>query len=244
MEELTRAVQYSLRFYFDRLGLIILFSMPFILSFMMLSLVSAPTYQAIGGLFSRTGSIPELSFSDIIIIVLAYIISFFIIADTITNINLIIRSKRTLTMASSEVFGAMGKYATRIFYIFTLMLLLIALVQLLLFDNPFKSWLFPIFSFVLSFFLFFVPPAVIIDEEDTPGAIRKSVSMALRKPWFIVLWSLIGLVSLSIVKILADFILPHSLSSYAVFLFNSLFLLPFLIILQTQMYMEKYPLAK
>jgi len=244
MEELTRAVQYSLRFYFDRIGLIILFSLPFLLSFAMMAFVPAPTYQALGGLFSRTGSIPEITYLDIIIIAAAYIVSFFIIADVITNINLVIRSKRTLNMTPTEVLKAMGRYATRIFYIYTIMMLLLLVAQLIFYDVQYKSWFFSVFAFILSFFFFFVPPAVVIDEEDTPGAIRKSVGMALSKPGSILFWAFIGLFSLSFTKILADVILPHTISPYAVFLFNSLFLLPFLIILQTQLYMEKYPLAK
>jgi len=85
---------------------------------------------------------------------------------------------------------------------------------------------------------------VVIDEEDTAGAISKSVGMAVRKPKFVLAWSVIGLVSLSILKLFFDFVLPHSVSPYAVFFINSIFVLPFLIVLQTAMYMEKYPLAR
>jgi len=244
MEELSRVIQYSFRFYMERLKVILLFSIPFLLAFAMLALVPAPTYQAIGGLFSRTGSIPELSSLDIVIIAAAYVLSFFIIADVITNVNLVIRTKRTLTIASSEVLAAMGRYAIRIFYIYTLMLLLIFIAQLVLYDNPLKSWLFPLFTLALSFLLFFVAPAVVIDEEDTAGAIRKSVSMASRKPLFVLAWAAIGLGAMSLAKVLSDLVLPHSVSPYLVFFFNSLFVLPFLIVLQTQMYMEKYPLAR
>jgi hypothetical protein len=244
MEELTRVLRYSLQFYMERLKILALFSIPFLLAFVMLSLVAAPTYQALGGLFSRTGSIPELTLLDIIIIAIAYVVSFFIIADVITNVNLIIRSKRTLNITTTEVVSAMGRYAVRIFYIYTIMMLLIFIAQLVLYDNPFKGWLFPLFTMLLSFLLFFVAPAVVIDEEDTAGAISKSVGMALRKPGYVLAWAVIGLAVLSVIKVLSDLVLPHSLSPYVVFLFNSIIVLPFLIVLQTAMYMEKYPLAR
>ena len=244
MSELSRAIQYSIEFYTKRLGIIVLFSIPFLLAFAMLSLVSAPTYQALGGLFSRTGSIPELSITDIVIIAIAYIVSFFIIADAVTNVNIIIRSQRTLTITSKEVLAAASKYAIRIFYIYTIMLLLIFIAQLVLYGNPLSAWLFPLFLLVLSSLLFFIAPAVVIDEEDSAGAIRKSVSMAMRKPMFILVWAIIGLIALSVPKVIFDLALPHWLSPYLVFLINSLFVLPFLLVLQTQMYMEKYPLAK
>lgn len=244
MSELGRVIRNSLHFYTKRLKLIVLFSIPFLLAFAILSLVAAPTYQALGGLFNRTGSIPELSILDIVLIAIAYILSFFIIADTITNVNLIIKAKRTRNFTTTEVFKAMGIYATRIFYIYTIMLLLIFVIQLAIYDNPLKTWLYPLFTFLLSFFLFFVAPAVVIDGESTAGAISKSINMAMRKPGFILTWAVIGLVLLSALKVLADFIFPYTISAYIVLFFNSLFVLPFLIVLQTQMYMEKYPLAR
>lgn len=244
MGELSRVIRYSLLFYFRRLKLIFLFSIPFLLAFVLLLIVQAPTYQALGGLFNRTGSIPELSILDIILIGIAYIVSVFIIADTITNVNLIIKAKRTRNFTSSDVLSAMGKYASRIFYIYTIMLLLIFVVQLLLYENPFKEWIYPLFTFILSFLLFFVAPAVVIDNERTFSAVTKSIDMALKRPGFIVAWTLIGFVLLSFLKVFSDLILPASISPYAVLFVNSLFVLPFLIVLQTQMYMEKYPLAR
>ena len=244
MSELGRVIRYSLGFYLSRLNIILLFSVPFLLAFLIFAMVSAPTYPALGGLFNRTGSIPELSIVDILVIAVAYTISFFIIADTITNVNLIVRSSRTRTMNPREVLAAMQVFATRIFYIFTIMLLLVYVAQLVLFENSFRNILFPLFTLIMSFLLFFVAPAIVIDGEDVAGAIVKSANMALRKPVFIFAWAMIGLVSLSVVKVLFDFVLPHSYSPFAVLFVNSLFVLPFLIVLQTQMYMEKYPLAR
>jgi hypothetical protein len=243
-DEFSRTFRYALEFYFKRLGIIVVFSIPFILAFLIPALVPAPTYLALGGVFLRTGSIPELSIIDMIFTALAYAIAVFLIADTIVNINLVVRAKRTLTSIGYEVVQAMGTYATRIFYIYTMLLLLMFIAQLVTYDNPFQSWLYPIFTFLLSCLLFFVPPAVVIDNSDTPSSIRRSVSMAIQNPHFVLLWTVVALVSLSIVKILGDLIFSNPFSGYFVLLVNSLILLPFLTILQTQMYMEKYPLAR
>jgi hypothetical protein len=139
---------------------------------------------------------------------------------------------------------AMGTYATRIFYIYTIMMLLVFVAQLLLYETSLKVWLYPIFTFLISFLLFFVAPAVVIDGARTVDAISKSRRMARKKPGFVIAWSVIGLVMLSVLEILFDLILPHSIAPFAVLFFNSLFVLPYLIVLQTQMYMEKYPLAR
>ncbi len=243
-DDLSRTFKYARDFYLKRLGLIIVFSVPFILAFLIPVLVPAPTYLALGGVFLRTGSIPELSLLDIIITGAAYALAVFVISDTIVNLNIIIRSKRTLTSIKHEVMSAMGTYATRIFYIYTMVLLLMFIAQLLTYDNPLQPWLYPLFTLVLSFLLFFVPPAVVIDNSDTPTAIRRSVSMSLRNPHFVLIWIFISLLGLSLVKLAADFVFSNPFSGYFVLLVNSLLLLPFLTVLQTQMYMEKYPLAR
>jgi hypothetical protein len=243
-DDITRTFKYAIRFYLKRLGLIILFSIPFIFAFLIPVIVSTPSYLSLGGVFLRTGSIPELSFLDIILTAIAYAVAVFLIADTVVNINLIVRSKRTLNVVTQEVLSAMGTYAMRIFYIYTLALLLLFVVQLLTYENPLQTWIFPIFALLLSYLLFFVPPAVVIDNSSTPMALRRSVYMALKNPHLFLIWTLLSLVVLSLLKLLGDMVFSSPFSSFFVLLVNSLLLLPFLTVLQTQMYMEKYPLAR
>ncbi len=240
-DELIRIFQYTTKFYLERLKLIIIFSIPFIISSLLLLLVAAPTYNALGAPYLRIGSIPELSIIDLVITAAVYIVSVFIIADTIVNVNIIIRAKRTLTSIKSEVIQALSKYATRIFYIYTLMLLLSFIAQLLLYSHPLQSILYPAFLLIMSFFLFYVAPAVVIDNSSTADAIRRSASRAIRNPSLVFIWAFSGLIALSVLSLVTSFI-PYG--SYIALLVNSLFVLPYLIVLQTQMYMEKYPLAR
>ncbi|MBU0591493.1 hypothetical protein KKF81_07285 [Candidatus Micrarchaeota archaeon] len=243
-DDLYRIFKYTIEFYLKRLRLIQIFSIPFILAFGILALVPAPTYMSLGGVFLRTGSIPELSILDLLITAAAYAIAVFVVADTIVNINLIVRSKRTFTETKKEMVDAIGKYATRIFYIYTLVLLLLVIVQLLIYEFPFQNWIYPIFSLLLSFLLFYVAPAVVIDHSDTAHAIKRSIYVALKAPHLILVWILIGLFCTSFLKVTGDLVFSSTYSGYFVLLVNSLIVLPFLTVLQTQMYMEKYPLAR
>jgi len=242
--EFSRVFKYATDFYLRRLALIMVFSIPFVLAFLIPVLVPAPTYVALGSVFLRTGSLSELSLLDIGITAVAYALTVFLIADTIVNVNIVVRSKRTLTAIKKEVAKAMTTYAARIFYIYTLMLLLLFIVQLLTYENPLQPWIYPLFAFALSFLLFFVPPAVVIDHSDTPTAIKRSAKMALRAPHMVIIWTVLSLALLSLVKVIGDFVFASPYSGYFVLLANSLVVLPFLIVLQTQMYMEKYPLAR
>jgi len=106
--ELTRAFGYATRFYLERLRLILLFSIPFIAAFLIPVLVPAPTYLALGGVFLRTGSFPELGILGLFVAIAGYAVALFLIADTIVNINLVVRSKRTLTQIKSEVLAPLA----------------------------------------------------------------------------------------------------------------------------------------
>ncbi|MEW6722224.1 MAG: hypothetical protein AB1324_03105 [Candidatus Micrarchaeota archaeon] len=243
-DDITRSFRYAAQFYLKRLALIVIFSIPFLASVLILWAVAAPTYGALGGIFLRINSLPELSLIDIAIIAAGYLIAMFVIADTIVNINIIVRSKRTLTSIRHEVLKAMGSYAMRIFYIYTLALLVMLVAQLILYDNPLQPWIYPLVSLALYSLLFFVPPAVVIDNSDTPTAIRRSAAMCLKNPHMILIWAAGALLALSLVKALSDIVFATPFSGYFVLLVNSLIVLPFLTVLQTQMYMEKYPLAR
>ena len=243
-KDLSRVFNYSLEFYLKRLNLIVLFSLPFIVAFLIPVFVAAPNYLALGAVFLRTGSISDLSILDVVITALAYAVSLFLIADTIVNVNIIVRSKRTLTQIESEIFSSIRTQGMRIFYIYTLMLLLFFIFQLLTYENPFQSWLYPLITFIISFLLFFVPSAVVIDNADTPTSMKLSAQAALNKPHFVFMWIFIALIALIVPKLIGDLLFQGYLSEYFVLLINSLITLPFLIVLQTQMYMEKYPLAR
>lgn len=242
--DFSRIFRYSVQFYLEKQKMISLFSIPFILAFLILILASAPTYLGFGGVFLRTGSLPDMSVADLTITLLGYGIAVFLISDTIVNINLIVKSKRTMTEVKSDVIKAMSTYALRIFVIYTIMLAIMFLLQVTLYESPMQSVLYPAVLLILSLALFFVAPALVIDEASIFDAIIKSIDRVMRKPAFAVAWILIGFLALSLTKLIGDLLFSGTFSGYFVLLVNSLLVLPFLTVLQTQMYMEKYPLAR
>ncbi len=243
-ENFLRVFRYSTEFYLERLHLIMLFSIPFIFAFLIPVFVAAPTYLALGGVFLRTGSIPDLSILDLLVAIAGYAISMFLIVDTIININIIIRSKRTMTEIKNEIVTSIAKHATKVFVIYTAIVVVLFILQVVLYESPLQSIIYPLCVLGLSFFTFFAAPAVVIDNYDSITAIRRSVDMAFKKPMMIFAWTIICLFVLTVLVVFFDFLLPYPYAGFMVLIFNSLFLLPFLVVLQTQMYMEKYPLAR
>ncbi|NYZ76775.1 hypothetical protein H0O02_00475 [Candidatus Micrarchaeota archaeon] len=242
--EFGRTFGYALDFYLQKVAIVALFSIPFLVAVLIAWLVAAPTYLAAGALFIRTGSIPELSALDIALSVIGYAIIMFIISDTIVNITILVRSRRTLNETTSEMLAAMKHHATRIFYILTIAVLVEFLLQLLLYDNPLRTWIYPIAMLIFFFFVSFSMPAVVIDNASTAHAIEYSIRFAMRKPILVILWMLTLFILLGGTMVLSYYILSAPFWIYLVLLLNSIVFLPFMLILQTQLYMEKYPLAR
>lgn len=246
--DIKRIFGYAWQFYKSRLNYIVVFSIPLFVVLFILLTVQAPTYTAVGAPHLRTGSFPDLTDRpfDIVIIIVGYLIAVLVTAETIININLLIKSKRMLTNPSREILAGLGKYAFSITAYLVILFLISSVTQLVTFEKPGQRFIFPLIVFVLSFFLFFTPQAVVIDDEDTLSAMRHSFNLARRKPLLILSWVLFATVLLTILGyffVELNFI-PEPFSSFIYVALHVLFIIPFLLILQTQMYIEKYPLAK
>jgi len=242
--EFRRIFGYALDFYLKRVALVALFSIPFVVAVIIAHLISAETYLAAGSLFLATGRIPELSILDTVFTVIAYAVIMFIISGTIVNINILVRSRRTMTDTTTEMLLSMKTYAMRIFYILTISLLVMSVIQLITYDNPLRTWLYPISMLIFFFFTSFSIPAVVIDNADTATALEHSARFAIHKPFMIIKWMLTLVVLLGITMLFSYYTLSSPFWEYLVLLLNSLVFLPFMLILQTQIYMEKYPLAR
>jgi len=82
----------------------------------------------------------------------------------------------------------------------------------------------------------------VIDGMKLWHAVRSSVVMATKKIPEILAWSLVGLAGITLSELIFLF-LPQPFGIYLTLLFNSVVVIPFLIIYQTFIYMKKYPLA-
>jgi len=245
---LSRIISYSASFYLKRLKLVSIFSLLFIVSYLILLFVDAPTFDALAAVFLRTGSIPELSGIHIFLIVFGYLFSTFIAADAITNVNLIIKSQRTLTDIPKKVMAALGTYAVKMFYLLTIFLLIVFTMNLATFEMEGASVIYPLSIFILYLFFLFIPiPAVVIDNYDAFEAIGYSIKAFMRNPIttfiYYLVWTVIGLLILTVFGFILYNLLPGLWARAILMLINFVFVLPFLLILQTHMYMEKYPLA-
>lgn len=234
-------LSHSFEAYLKNIRLISFFAIPSLLAFFIPTLVNTPVFAALGGTFLRTGSIPDLQAADFGVIILALLSSLYLMSFAIANINIVIKSQRTSTGIKDEVIkkGLTG-HTLNVFLLFLLGTIALLIVQLLTFEMGAQSWLSPLLSLAVWMPLFFAPAALVIDEMRPFRAAQKSFSLVFSKLPYVLLWLVSSLVILSVLDMAFLALLPHKAGSLAVLLINSLVIMPFLVVFQTQIYMSKY----
>lgn len=230
----------SLKSYAKNAKLISFFSIPSLVAFLIPAMVNTPVFSALGGSFLRTGSIPDMTGADLGIVIFGVLVSLYLVSFAIVNINIVIKSQRTGTSVKKEVFKGITGYTLNVFMLFLLGTIALLIIQLVTFEMGAQRWLSPLLSLAVWLPLFYAPAALVIDDMRPYRAAQKSVSMIISKLPYFLLWLAIAFVLLSVFDFAALALLPHSMGSLAVLLLNSLLLMPFLIVLQTQIYMSKY----
>ncbi|MEM2138085.1 MAG: hypothetical protein QW568_03275 [Candidatus Anstonellaceae archaeon] len=233
-------LSYSFNAYKKNIRLISVFAIPALIAFLIPALVNTPVFAALGGSFLRTGSIPDLTASEFGFIIIAVLLSLYLISFAIVNINIVIKSQRTQTSIKNEVLKGITGYTLNTFLLFLLGTIALLIIQLLTFELGVQSWLSPILSLIVWLPLFYAPAGLVIDELRPFRAAERSFKMVFSKFPYFLLWLAISFVLLSLLDLVFLNVLPHKMGSLAVLLINSLVLMPFLIVLQTEIYISKY----
>jgi len=233
-------LSYSFKAYRENIKLISFFSIPSLIALLIPTVVNTPVFSALGGSFLRTGSIPDMTGADLGVVICGVLISLYLVSFAIVNINLVIKSQRTSTNIKKEVIKGITGYTLNVFSLFLMGTIALLIIQLVTFEMGAQKWLAPALSLIVWLPLFYAPAALVIDDMRPYRAAQKSVAMVISKLPYFLLWAVIAFVLLAVFDFAALALLPHKVGSLAVLLLNSLLLMPFLIVLQTQIYMSKY----
>jgi hypothetical protein len=221
------------------------FSVPFLLAFFIPLLSPMPTFVAVGGTFLRTGSIPEMSYLDTALVIFATLLSLFCISFAIVSINIVIKHNRTLTKIPKEVIEGVENYVFSLFWLLLTAMLFYFVVFLFAYEYGVQEIVGPLVTFIVSLGLFYAPAAIVIDDKRPFRAVQASLNHIRGKPTLFLVWLVIAIVSL--VALDAAFILLKGaipFARYILLIINSLVIVPFLIVLQAQIYLTKYSILK
>jgi len=247
LQDIKRLCNKSWNFYAKHIKeILMVFSIPTILSYLVLLLINKSTFPSFGGSFLRTIDIYHLPIIDMLLISLVYLISTYLISDAVANINVLIKKERTYRTLRRDIISTIGTYAVRMSVVSIFIILIIIFGQVLTINLPSGEMVCAVYLLAVGFLFFYAPPAIIIDDMSPLQSLMYSIKIIGKGYHFklSIFWMLLGFVLLSLVDGILLLLLPYPFSEFLIILINSMALYPFLFILQTHMYMDKYPLTK
>jgi hypothetical protein len=242
---MKNVLQYSSEIYARHLPLILLFSISFIIAFLIPAFASFPTYNDVGGIFLRLASVlTNLTPFTTAVITFSMLLSLLFLSFAIVAINVIVKHSRTQTRIRKEVMDGLEKYTSRVFVVLLLYTIIVVFFDMLAYTLNASEVYAAILSIVFLPFFFYAPASIVVDEKGLKRAMQQSLSFFFKRLDYIALWFVVAIVLLSVFDLIFIAVGGTMLSRYLILVFNSLFILPFLVVLQAQSYMGRFPMLK
>lgn len=231
--------------YAGNIKLVLLFSIPFIIAFLIPLLAPLPTYISSGGIFLRTASVfLNINALGLVVIIASAFLSLLFLSFAFVAISLIVKAKRTYTKHPGSVLRDVEKYTARVFAVLLAYAFILTVVNIFSYFLGLEQVITPILGFFLFMAMFYAPTAIVIDNRGITTALNKSMELVAREPQYFLLW----IVLITFVVSILDFVVIRAtgtlLSSYIFLVINSLFVLPYFVIFQAEAYMKRFSILK
>ena len=242
---MTNVLAYTAETYAKHISTVLLFSIAFVIALIIPVFAPLPTYADIGAVFIRTSSIfVNLTALSVAIIVAALLFSLLFLSFAIVAINLIVKHSRTRTKIRREVIDGIEKYTGRVFVVLLFYTVIVAIASLIGYSYGAGGIAASVAGLVFSPLFFYAPSSIVIDERGVIRSMRASAAFFVKRFDYILLWLFIGIVAISFFDFLFITASGTLISRFAMLVFDSLFILPFLVMLQSQCYMKRFALLK
>jgi len=242
---MANILKYAVDTYKNNIYLISLFSISFIIAFLILIFASLPTYSDAGGIFLRMQSLfYNMNWLNTSIIIIAVLLSLLFLSFAIVAINVIVKHSRTSTKITREVIKGLELYTTKVFIVLLLFTIIFGLISFINYLLGVSSLLSSLIILVLTPFFFYTPSSIVIDDLRIVRAMNMSTRFFITRLHYFLLWLVIAIILVSVFDFIFIAISGTFLSRFIMFIFNSLFILPFLVVLQSQSYMNRFSLLK
>ncbi len=238
-------VSDSMETYSSNIRLVVLFSIPFLITLLIPLFAPLPTFISAGATFIRSASIfTNLSFTKTAVILVAEIFSVLFLSFAFVAINLIVKSRRTHVRVQRRVLQDIEKYIGKVFVLVMIYAILLVAVNIAGYYFGDEAVLTSVVGLVLFIPLFYAPSAIVIDDKKTLRAVKDSVRLAAHSPQYLVLWLVLALLVVSVLDYVIIAVAGTLFSRYVMLVVNSLFVLPYFVILQAESYMKRFPMIR
>ena len=242
---MSNILLYSAGTYTKNIKLILLFSLAFVLAFIIPMFAAFPTYNDLGGILLRTSSVfLNLNLLNTGVIVVSVFFSLLFLSFAIVAINVICKHSRTHTKIKQEVLEGLETYTGKVFVVLLFETLILLLASILLYGTGYSAIVMAVVGLVITPAFFYAPSSIVIDDNRALNAMRSSTRFFAGKFGYFVLWILVAVALLSGFDFLFIAVGGTLISRYVMLVFSSLFILPFLVVLQSESYMNRFKMLK
>lgn len=242
---MTNVLKYAADTYVKHLKLILFFSLSFIIAFLIPIFASFPTYNDIGAIFLRTASIYlNLNVFGVAVMAVSVLFSLIFLSFAIVAINVIVKHSRIQVRITKEVLDGLESYTGRVFIVLLLFTVILVAVNALTYGTRASGIVTAATGLVLTPFIIYAPASIVIDDRKIARAMRASLSFFFKRFDYFLLWVAIAIVLLTLVDFVFVAASGTQVSRYAVLVIDSIFVLPFLVLLQSEMYMKRFAMLK
>ncbi len=236
---------YSLEVYRGNFKLFLFFSIAFLIAFVIPLFASIPAYSDLGSIYLRSSSVyfggGILGF---IIIIVSSLFSLLFLSFAIVAINLIVKQQRTSVKLSSKMLKGIEVYTSRVFVLLLIFTFIIMGINLSLYGSGFDGIATAFAILVLSPLFIYTPSSIVIEDRKIINAIIAGSRFLFKKLNYFLIFLVFGIIILSVVGFVFDFIPNPVVSGYLQLIVDSLFVLPFLVLLLSEMYISKFAMLK
>lgn len=230
--------------YSKHLELIAFSAISLIIAFLIPAISPFPTFLDLGSEFVRTASVfANLTAIDLIIIIVSTMFSILFLSFAIVMINITIKYRKTRVKIRREVISALEKYTGNVFVILFLFTFILMAVSIASYGTKLSGLITAVVALILTPFFFYAPSSIVIDEKRLKHAIKSSISFVHKRFGYLLLWIFVAAVLLTATD-LVFMPIGSLLSGYVLLVVDSVLVLPFLLILQGEMYINRYAMLR
>ncbi|HII54284.1 hypothetical protein COT30_00175 [Candidatus Micrarchaeota archaeon CG08_land_8_20_14_0_20_49_17] len=216
------------------------FSIAFFIALIIPMLISAPTYVALGAIYLRTGSIPALGYSEILVLAAGFLGSYILLATGLVAISVVVKAQRTLKKVSEEVVKGLQRYVLNVLWLYVAVTFFLIAAAMLLYELG-AQFIFPVVQIITGMYVLMVPIAIVIDDIDVIKAFGRATSAITARAVDLTAMMICLLLLMALVYGIMLILLPHTIAVYLYLLINGLALSPILIMVSIHTYLSKYP---
>ncbi len=240
-----KIIKYTANTYLYNLKIFLLFSIAFLIAFLIPLFASVPTYNDLGSIFLRSFNIYyNFNLIDLIVIIASTLFSALFLSFAIVVINLIVKQKRTDVKINRYIIEGIEKYIGRVFVVLLIFTFVLLFLNLILYNYNYSSIIIYVIAILLTPFFLYAPSSIVIEERSIKNSVIQSSKFFFKKLNYFLVFLILGILLLSIPAFIFDFILNPVLSGYLQMVIDSIFILPFLVLLLCEFYISKFAMLK